>query len=305
MTGNYDPVLVFLSFVIATLASYTALELAGRVTAAEGSARTWWLLGGGTVMGLGIWSMHFIGMLAFHLPVPIAYGLPLLLLSVAVAIAASLLALVVVSRPALGIRSLAPAGLIMGIAIAGMHYIGMASMYMCAKLTYDPRIVSLSILIAIAASTADLWLAFTMRSETTRRPRLAKVFSSITMGVAIAGMHYTAMAAAKFSHTESMLPFREQLLATNQLAAAVVIGAFLIIALAIIGGLVDAPLRSKAATNARLVEQATQLEMQAQALAAAVDELQTANRELKRALIAEEEARTEREATADALRASE
>jgi NO-binding membrane sensor protein with MHYT domain len=121
MTGNYDPVLVFLSFVIATLASYTALELAGRVTAADGSARTWWLLGGGTLMGLGIWSMHFIGMLAFHLPVPIAYGLPLLLLSVAVAIAASLLTLVVVSGPALGIRSLARAGLIMGIAIAGMH----------------------------------------------------------------------------------------------------------------------------------------------------------------------------------------
>jgi NO-binding membrane sensor protein with MHYT domain/CheY-like chemotaxis protein/two-component sensor histidine kinase len=305
MTGNYDPVLVFLSFVIATLASYTALELAGRVTAADGSARTWWLLGGGTVMGLGIWSMHFIGMLAFHLPVPIAYGLPLLLLSVAVAIAASLLALVVVSGPALGIRSLARAGLIMGIAIAGMHYIGMASMYMRPKLTYDLRIVAISILIAIAASTAALWLAFTLRSETTRGPRLAKVFSSITMGVAIAGMHYTAMAAAKFSHTESMLPFREQLLATNQLAAAVVIGAFLIIALAIIGGLVDAALKSKAAINARLVEQATQLEMQAQALAAAVDELQTANRELKRALIAEEEARKEREATADALRASE
>ena len=271
MTGNYDPVLVFLSFVIATLASYTALELAGRVTAPDGSTRIGWLCGGGLVMGLGIWSMHFIGMLAFHLPVPISYGVPLMLLSVAVAIAASLLALVVVSRPVLGIGSLVPAGVIMGAAIAGMHYIGMASMYMRAKLTYDTRVVAISILIAIAASTAALWLAFTFRSEATGRPRMAKVFSAITMGVAIAGMHYTAMAAANFSHTHSIPQFHGQLLATNQLAAAVVIGAFLIIAVAIIGGFVDAALKSKAGINARLVQQAAQLEMQAEALAAAVD----------------------------------
>jgi NO-binding membrane sensor protein with MHYT domain/nitrogen-specific signal transduction histidine kinase/ActR/RegA family two-component response regulator len=305
MTGNYDPVLVFLSFVIATLASYTALELAGRVTAADGSSRIWWLLGGGTVMGLGIWSMHFVGMLAFHLPVPIAYGVPLMLLSVAVAIAASLLALVVVSRPVMGFGALARAGIIMGIAIAGMHYIGMASMYMRAKLTYDPRIVAISVVIAMAASTAALWLAFTLRSEATRRPRLAKVVSSMTMGIAIAGMHYTAMAAAKFSHAPSLRPPHGQVLATNQLAAAVVIGAFLIITLAIIGGIVDRALRSRAGINQRLLEQAAELKEQANARTRAAEELEKANADLQRALESAGEARREMETTAEALRASE
>ena len=91
LPGTFDPTFVILSVVIATMASYAALDLAGRVTAATGSARGGWLAGGAAVMGLGIWSMHFVGMLAFHLPTPIAYQLPLMLLSVVVAIAASLL----------------------------------------------------------------------------------------------------------------------------------------------------------------------------------------------------------------------
>src|SRR5829696_5682411 len=102
MTGSYNPLLAALSFAIAALASYAALDLAGRVTQGSGNARRAWLIGGAIVMGVGIWSMHFVGMLAFHLPVPIGYSLPLMLYSVAVAIGASLLALLVVSRPMLG-----------------------------------------------------------------------------------------------------------------------------------------------------------------------------------------------------------
>src|SRR5205814_10359544 len=133
-----------LSLIIAMLASYAALDLAGRVRSAEGSTRYGWLAGGATVMGLGIWSMHFVAMLAFHLPTPIAYDLPRMLLSVAVAIGASLLALTVVSRAELRPVSLVLGGTLMGGAIAGMHYIGMASMRVGADLMYSTPIVVLS-----------------------------------------------------------------------------------------------------------------------------------------------------------------
>lgn len=112
MTGSYDPLFVILSVVIAALASYAALDLAGRVRSAEGSTRLGWLAGGATVMGLGIWSMHFVAMLAFHLPVPIEYEQPQMLLSVAVAIGASLLALVVVSRVGMRAVTLVMGGII-------------------------------------------------------------------------------------------------------------------------------------------------------------------------------------------------
>src|SRR6267378_2582078 len=129
MTGSHDSLFVVLSVLIAALASYAALDLAGRVRSAEGSTRLGWLGGGATVMGLGIWSMHFVAMLAFRLPIPIAYDLPRMLLSVAVAIGASLLALIVVSRAELRPATLTTGGILMGAAIAGMHYIAMASMH--------------------------------------------------------------------------------------------------------------------------------------------------------------------------------
>ena len=197
---SYDTFLVVLSVVVAMLASFAALDLAGRVRSESGVTRLGWLAGGGTVMGLGIWSMHFVGMLAFHLPVTIGYDVPLMLLSMLVAIAASLLALVVVNRPEIGVGSFVPGGILMGGAIAGMHYIGMASMRVEASRSYSASIVAVSVLIAIVASLVALWLAFRFRSDVTTTGRLLKVVSAIVMGVAISGMHYTAMAAARFDH---------------------------------------------------------------------------------------------------------
>src|SRR3954469_18403216 len=123
LTGSFDLAFVGFSILVAMLASYAALDLTGRVTSSTDWARLGWLLGGATVMGLGIWSMHFVGMLAFHLPIAIAYDVPLMLLSVLVAIGASLLALTVVSRPRMSVVTLILAGLMMGVAISGMHYI--------------------------------------------------------------------------------------------------------------------------------------------------------------------------------------
>jgi NO-binding membrane sensor protein with MHYT domain len=117
MTGYHDPHLVALSIGVATLASYTALDLAERVTAAHGRSRLAWLAAGAVAMGIGIWSMHFVAMLAFHLPLPIAYHIPLVLLSMLAAIAASALALFIVSRRSLSAGSLGLAGISMGGAI--------------------------------------------------------------------------------------------------------------------------------------------------------------------------------------------
>src|SRR3954468_19146268 len=199
MAGSYEPAFVGFSVLVAMLASYAALDLTGRVTSSTAHARLGWLAGGGMAMGLGIWSMHFIGMLAFHLPVAVAYDVPLMLLSMAVAIGASLLALAVVSRPKMGVITLIAAGCMMGVAIAGMHYIGMASIRLDATLSYRDSIVVLSVIIAIAASVAALWLAFRLRSNVTARGRKLKVVAAVIMGIAIAGMHYTGMSGASFA----------------------------------------------------------------------------------------------------------
>src|SRR6266700_7960084 len=128
LAGSYVDLLVALSIVIAILASYAALDLARRVTAAQGRARILWLTGGATAMGFGIWSMHYIGMLAFRLPVPVQYDWPTVVLSLVAAIAASAIALVVVSRPRMGVRQALLGSVLMGGGIATMHYTGMEAM---------------------------------------------------------------------------------------------------------------------------------------------------------------------------------
>jgi methyl-accepting chemotaxis protein PixJ len=284
MAGTYDPLFVVLSVVIAALASYAALDLAGRVRSAEGSTRLGWLAGGATVMGLGIWSMHFVAMLAFHLPVPIAYELPQMLLSVAVAIGASLLALVVVSRVGLRAVTLVMGGIIMGGAIAGMHYIGMASMTVGATLTYSSPIVALSIFIAIVASWAALGLAFNFRSDLSIRGRRLKVLSAVVMGVAIAGMHYTAMAAVHFTPAAIIDRPSDHIVATGGLAGAVVFGTMVILALAIVGSVIDRSMQSKIAFTKQLTAQTLQLGQQFEESQRLTSKLADMNGELQRSL---------------------
>src|ERR1700678_2891408 len=139
LIGFYDDRLVALSVVIAILASYAALDLAGRVTAARGHVRVLWLSCGAFAMGTGIWSMHYIGMLAFRLPVPVAYDWPTVMFSLGAAIVASALALHTVSRKAMGPLQAVLGSLMMGSGIASMHYIGMAAMRLPAECWYDVR----------------------------------------------------------------------------------------------------------------------------------------------------------------------
>jgi PAS domain S-box-containing protein len=197
LVGHYDYRLVTLSIVIAILSAYAALDLAGRVSISQGRARLAWLFGGATAMGTGIWAMHYIGMEAFELPVPVLYDWPTVLVSLFAAIGASGIALISVSQPTLGdIRRFAGAFL-MGSGIAAMHYIGMEAMRLPAMCTYSPGLVLLSVLLAVVISFVALELAFKFResqSATTWR----KVCAALLMGLAIPTMHYVGMAAAKF-----------------------------------------------------------------------------------------------------------
>jgi PAS domain S-box-containing protein len=192
--GTHDAVLVALSVLIAAAASYTALDLATRMRAASGWSSRAWLITAAIAMGGGVWSMHFVAMLAFSLPgLEVGYDLRLTLFSLALPIAVTGLGFFVVNRPGAGPAALCLSGLVMGLGIAGMHYTGMAAMRMPADLRYDHLWVAVSILVAIGAAVAALWLAF---NQTGVRQRLLAV---LIMGLAVSGMHYVAMQGAVFS----------------------------------------------------------------------------------------------------------
>jgi PAS domain S-box-containing protein len=198
LIGSYNYALVALSVSIAIVASYTALDLAGRVTAARGRIRAVWLLGGAIAMGTGIWSMHYIGMLAFILPVPVAYHWPTVLLSLFAAILASAIALYVVSRQRMDAFRAFAGSVLMGAGIASMHYIGMAAMRLPAMCHFDSLIVVMSVVFAVLISLAAIWITFHFRDEKTA-VGWGKIAGTVVMGAAIPVMHYTGMAAAGFT----------------------------------------------------------------------------------------------------------
>jgi PAS domain S-box-containing protein len=198
LAGSYHYGLVALSVLIAILASYAALDLGGRVTASAGRRRFLWLSGGALAMGLGIWSMHYIGMLAYRLPVAVDYDWPTVLCSLLAAVLASAVALFVVSRSKMGALSVGIGGVLMGGGIAAMHYIGMDAMRLPAMCHYAPGLVFLSVIVAVVISLVALQLTFRLRRET--GPIGArKVASALLMGAAIPVMHYTGMSAVTFT----------------------------------------------------------------------------------------------------------
>src|SRR3984893_1064649 len=193
VTGTHDPYLVALSILVACFASYTALDLSGHVEPARGFARRAWLVAAAITMGGGRWSVHFVAMLAFIIPIPMSYDIGLTILSLVVAMLVTGGGFYVISRQCASPLHLVLSGIFMGLGIAAMHYTGMAAMRGHAELSYDPLFVALSLVIAIAASTVALWLAF----RTTELGQ--KLLAALVMGLAISGMHYTAMRAAIFT----------------------------------------------------------------------------------------------------------
>lgn len=249
--------LVALSIAIAAFASFVSLDVAGRLRDARGRARLWWLVLAAASMGGGVWSMHLVAMLAFHMTVPVRYDIALTVLSLVVAVLAAGAGFAIVG---LGIGSgagsgangrmrLAAAGLFMGFGIAAMHYIGMAAMIMDAVIDYEPILFSASVVIAVGAATAALWLAFNIHVY------WQKLLSAAVMAVAISGMHYVGMAAAQY-HPALRTPLFTlgKDLAPQYLAVAIAGATFLILLLGLVTVIADRRLSVTSALAARSLE---------------------------------------------------
>jgi diguanylate cyclase (GGDEF)-like protein/PAS domain S-box-containing protein len=239
VVGSYNWYLVALSVLISVLASYAALDVAGRIFSARGRIRSLWLGFGAFAMGTGIWSMHYIGMLAFRLPVPVSYDWPTVVLSLLAAVFASATALFVVTRLKMGFAQAMAGSVLMGLAIASMHYIGMAAMRLPAVCHYSSGIVTVSIILAIAISWIALWLAFHFRSEA-RSGGWQKTLSAVAMGTAIPVMHYAGMAAASFTRSGSSSGAVTNALTITSLGTTVVVVVTLtVLGIALLTSLVD------------------------------------------------------------------
>ncbi|HZQ55591.1 MAG TPA: MHYT domain-containing protein [Bryobacteraceae bacterium] len=238
LSGSYDPWLVTLSVIIAVSASYTALDLGSRTAAAREGKRRAWLTGGAVAMGFGIWSMHYVGMLAFTLPVPVRYDLPTVLLSLLAAVLASAVALFVVSRDEVTARRAGLGSLFMGAGIVTMHYIGMDAMRLPAMCTYSPPLVALSCVIAIAGSLAALWLTFRLRAPG-RAALVLKLLSAMAMGAAIAAMHYTGMEAATFYPSRLPVGYAHAVSVSALGTAGIVVVTFLVLGFAVATSILD------------------------------------------------------------------
>lgn len=200
LDGSYNLALVLLSLLIAILSSAAALVL---VELSRQNPLRWQqqlgLLAGSIGLGIGIWSMHFIGMLAFRLCTPVDYAANITLLSLLPSVLASWVALNLLRKKQIKALQLISGGVLVGAGIGAMHYSGMAAMQMAVQLRYDPGYFALSIVVAIIMATLALWIRFGVRSWQNRLPSWQlNLLSGIVMGLAISAMHYTGMLAARF-----------------------------------------------------------------------------------------------------------
>jgi diguanylate cyclase len=248
LDGTYNGWLVVASLLMAVLASYTALDMAGRVAAAQGTAARWWLAGGSVAMGIGIWSMHFLGMLAFRLPIPMGYDPAITLFSLLIAIASSAFALWVVCQAGLSWLRLSFGALLLGAGVCAMHYSGMAAMRMTPEIQYVPSLFILSVVIAVAASATGLWIAFHLRQRTSRFG-LHKVAAAFVLGAAIAGMHYTGMAAARFP-ANSTCKMATTGITAGWTALLIIVFGLAVLSIALITSVLDSRMESRTAVLA-------------------------------------------------------
>ena len=238
---TWDSVLICVSLIVVFIASFTALDTAGRVAVTRGWSARFWLLVGGIAMGIGVWAMHFIGMLAMMMPMMMRYDTRLTILSLLVAILASVLAFgQTVGGLHLTRQRLLRGTLILGAGVAIMHYLGMYALLIEPQPEWNALLVALSVLIAFAASGLALWLAFHLR-QGDHHLMLMRGLASLVMGIAIAGMHYVGMAAAEFSHSSMMQPHG---VSNAGLAVWVTLITLTILGITLLSSMLDAQLRA-------------------------------------------------------------
>ncbi|WP_320709732.1 putative bifunctional diguanylate cyclase/phosphodiesterase [Enterobacter asburiae] len=203
---SWDPVLIAISYLVAFIASFVALDSAGKIPLSSRKAALFWRIAGGVTLGIGIWSMHFIGMLSMQMPMMMSYDLWLTLASLGVAVVASATALnIAVTGKKLSPFRLIFASAILSAGVVSMHYIGMAALMLDGSIIWDRRIVGLSVVIAVVASGTALWLAFRLRDKH-KGVFINRILAAFIMGAAICAMHYTGMSAAQFQEMAHTLP---------------------------------------------------------------------------------------------------
>ncbi len=267
LTPFYEPGIVLASVLIACFASYVTLDLAKRVRSTDAAvARIWWL-GGSVAMGSGIWSMHFIGMQAYTLPIALGYTGLLTLLSWVAAVAASAVALGLASQGSLTAGRLGGGALVMGVGICAMHYTGMAALDMAPGIVWKPLLVAASAAIAVGASAVALLIFFWLRSVKPQHSRRYQALAALVMGLAISGMHYTGMAAAGFP--EGSVCLSADQLGGEALGELIMLASLALLAMTLLTSSLDARMQGKTAALAASLQDAN-------------SQLQSANQELQK-----------------------
>jgi PAS domain S-box-containing protein len=262
MLNSYSIQLVILSYLVAVLASHVTLSLAQRLRPTNGARAAhqplyWpWILGGAFSMGTGIWSMHFVGMLAFHLPIRVAYDLPLTAASWVIAVIVSGFALHRFRSNDTTVRGIVLPSVFIGFGISAMHYTGMAAMRMSPRIDYDPLLFVTSVVIAIGAAMAALWIAFSL-PQGHQDKSWYKLTAASVMGAAIVGMHYTGMAAAHFAPNAVCISSGPRLDA-NWLAITISTFTFLILGSTLLLSVIDDQLQSTIARSAEALRVANE-----------------------------------------------
>ncbi|MGH7013474.1 MAG: MHYT domain-containing protein [Stellaceae bacterium] len=251
LNGTYDPLLVLLSMGVATWASFVSLNVAARIWSSAGWARIGWIVAAATAMGGGIWSMHFIGMLAFSLPVPVGYNIPTTLISLAIAIDVTAVGFAIIGG-ARTTRRLVLAGTIMGIGVAAMHYTGMAAIRLPATVSYNPLVVGLSVVIACVAATVALWIAMREKGS------LWRAGAAVVMGAAVYGMHYTGMEAACFTAVPTLLHPQTAQLDRGTLALVIALASAIILGLELLSAKFDMYLEGARVREQHIVQSTTE-----------------------------------------------
>ena len=263
--GSHNGILVALAIIVAVVASYAALDLAGRVTMARGRHRFAWLVAGAGTMGVGAWSTHSVGMLAFALPVELRYDIPLLVLSMLVAVIGAGAALHVATRADGGAASFAAAGILMALGIGAMHYVGIEAMRVSARPSYDDRLVALSVLVASVCAAGAMALSFLPTAASDAQMLWRRMAAALLMAAATGGLHYTGLFAGTYAPAPMPATPEWRILADHTLGDLTAITTMLVLTVSMLGSLLDRRLR----------EQAVQIKSLAR-LAAVVDSLQDA-----------------------------
>ena len=249
ISNTYHLPLVILSIMVAIFSSFVALDISSRLKASQESSRTRWILSGAFVLGLGIWSMHFIAMLAFHLSIEVTYSVAMVILSIIPALVSCGIAFYIISKPSIHMIQLILGAFFIGAGIISMHYQGMEAMQMGADIEYDPFLWSLSALVAFATSLVALYLMFSLQDVS--RFQWKKILSSILMGIAISGMHYTGMSAAMFQPLHHSVNTGGSSVDSTFLAYGIGIGMLLILVLAISSVRIDRRLKAQSVESER------------------------------------------------------